>query len=171
MYAALYRYIFDEKRSNMERRRIRVNFSEAWQRSKSRSTVLLQPPVFDERCEELVDTHTGDKICFFCPQSANFLMMMCGCDSTVSAIAIKGDMKCNVSVMVVKGVWERKAMVPSHWERRWWWWTSCTIRPSSCTIIVYQLYWSWYTPPGCGLDSGIHLLFIELFIRTLSVNP
>lgn len=40
----------------------------------------------------------------FTPPSANFLMMMCGCKSTVSTKAIRGDVKCNVSGVGVKGV-------------------------------------------------------------------
>lgn len=92
----------------MERESEKANFSEvlgAYQVSlvESLSRSSRQSLTNGVRSESL-DARTGDNICFFCPPSANFLMMMCGWESTVSTIAIKGDLKCNVSVVGVKGV-------------------------------------------------------------------
>lgn len=64
----------------------------------------LESPVFDERCEEPLYARTGDNKCFFCPPSANFSMMMCGCEGTVSTIAIRGAVQCDVSGVGVRGV-------------------------------------------------------------------
>lgn len=69
------------------------------------SLLLLNLPVFDERCEEVVVSRIlVFKYAAFAPSRVYPLVMVCRSDRTVHARGPFGDVLCNVSVVGVSGV-------------------------------------------------------------------